>query len=87
MAKKTKTEQSETVRGRRRLLQVLSFGGVAAAAKTLPDQWTKPVVDQVLLPAHAQMSPGGGPGGPGADDGPPDILLDDLTTEGPPPQT
>ena len=55
-------------RGRRRLIKVLAFGGVAVTARSVPESWTQPVVEQVLLPAHAQMSPGAGPGGPGAMD-------------------
>jgi hypothetical protein len=40
---------------RRRLLAKLMVGGAAATA--LPVQWSKPVVDTVLLPVHAQTSP------------------------------
>jgi hypothetical protein len=38
---------------RRRLLK----GTVATGAIITADKWTKPVVDQVILPAHAQSSP------------------------------
>ncbi|MGA8259857.1 MAG: hypothetical protein WB783_06545 [Arenicellales bacterium] len=42
---------------RRRVLTAIAVGGNAAlAAKALPDKWMKPVVDSVLLPAHAQTS-------------------------------
>lgn len=44
-------------RGKRRLLKALSAGGVVATAPLLPTAWTKPVVNVVVLPAHAQMSP------------------------------
>lgn len=57
-------EQSEA---RRRLLKTLAAGGVAGAA--LPAQWTKPVIEAVILPAHAQATSGtvvGGGGGGGA---------------------
>ncbi|KAA3631455.1 MAG: hypothetical protein DWQ08_04830 [Proteobacteria bacterium] len=40
--------------GRRRLLGTLAAGGVAGA--TLPGQWKKPVIDAVVLPAHAQTT-------------------------------
>jgi hypothetical protein len=40
---------------RRRLLKTL-VGGAAAAAGALPERWTRPVVDAVLLPAHAQAT-------------------------------
>lgn len=43
--------------GRRRLLKSLTVGGVAAVtAKSLPNEWTKPVVNGVVLPAHAQTT-------------------------------
>ena len=41
---------------RRKLLSTIAAGG--AAATLLPQKWSKPVVDSVMLPAHAQMSPG-----------------------------
>jgi len=41
---------------RRKLLSSIAAGG--AAVSLLPQKWSKPVVDSVLLPAHAQMSPG-----------------------------
>jgi len=42
---------------RRKLLR-MAFGaaGVSAASKLLPGQWVKPIVDAVVLPAHAQAS-------------------------------
>ena len=42
--------------GRRLLLKSLAAGGAAAAF--LPDKWSKPVIDRILVPAHAQGSPG-----------------------------
>ena len=43
---------------RRNLLKSIAAGGGAiVAGKTLPEKWTAPVVDSVLLPAHAQTSP------------------------------
>jgi len=39
---------------RRALLSTIS----AIGAVQLPTQWARPVVDHVLLPAHAQLSPG-----------------------------
>lgn len=39
---------------RRRLLQALAVGGVSAAA--LPEKWVKPVIDAVIVPAHAAGS-------------------------------
>lgn len=42
---------------RRRLLGALTVGGGVLTARILPDHWIRPVVDSVLLPAHAQTSP------------------------------
>jgi hypothetical protein len=49
---------------RRRLLKALGLGGAsaAAAAGLLPARWTRPVIDSVLLPAHAQATGFGGSG-------------------------
>lgn len=42
---------------RRKLLKSIAFGsGVVVAGKTLPDNWSRPVVDSVMLPTHAQTS-------------------------------
>jgi len=42
---------------RRKILKSIAIGGGAVVtAKSLPQQWTKPVLDQVMLPAHAEMS-------------------------------
>lgn len=43
---------------RRRLLKVLlAGGGVVSTTKVLPDSWQRPMVNAVLLPGHAAMSP------------------------------
>ncbi len=75
MSKKTQTEQSAVPAAdndpRRDLLKKLAIGGVAGAA--LPAQWSKPVIDSVMLPAHAQTTTGtvtGGGGGGGTGPGP-----------------
>lgn len=42
---------------RRKLLKSIAAGsGAVVAAKTLPESWTKPVVNTVLLPTHAQAT-------------------------------
>jgi len=38
--------------GRRKLMAALGIGGALAAAR-----WSKPLVDSIVLPAHAQASP------------------------------
>lgn len=45
-------------RARRRLVAALTSGAVAGHA--LPRRWTRPVVERVVLPAHAQASPAAG---------------------------
>lgn len=42
---------------RRNLLRSLGAGSSAILLSSLPDKWTRPVVDSVVLPAHGQMSP------------------------------
>ena len=43
---------------RRKLLKSIAAGsGAIVAGKSLPDSWSRPVVDSVMLPAHAQTSP------------------------------
>ncbi len=42
---------------RRKLLKSIAAGsGAIIAGKSLPESWSKPVVDSVMLPAHAQTS-------------------------------
>lgn len=43
---------------RRKLLKSIAAGsGAFVAGKNLPETWSRPIVDSVLLPAHAQTSP------------------------------
>jgi hypothetical protein len=49
------TKQSSV--SRRKLLKALSAaGGATAAVKALPERWTRPIVDSVEIPVHAQGS-------------------------------
>ncbi|HEY3382788.1 MAG TPA: twin-arginine translocation signal domain-containing protein [Vicinamibacterales bacterium] len=41
---------------RRNLLRALTIAGGAAATRALPERWTRPVVDSVEIPVHAQSS-------------------------------
>jgi hypothetical protein len=44
-------------KSRRKLLKSIAAGsGAVIAGKSLPESWSKPVVDSVILPAHAQTS-------------------------------
>ncbi|MCP4007879.1 MAG: twin-arginine translocation signal domain-containing protein, partial [Proteobacteria bacterium] len=39
---------------RRKLLKTIAAGsGAVVAGKSLPESWSKPVIDSVILPAHA----------------------------------
>lgn len=44
---------------RRKVLKggVVVGGAVVGSALTLPKKWTRPIVDAVIVPAHADMSP------------------------------
>ncbi|MBK9441811.1 MAG: hypothetical protein IPN53_11070 [Comamonadaceae bacterium] len=53
--KSEKSDKSEkAVSARRRLFQIMAVGGTAAIV--LPEKWVKPVVDAVIVPAHAAGS-------------------------------
>jgi hypothetical protein len=41
---------------RRRVIKIVTIGGVAATL-ILPSKWTRPIVQSVIVPAHAQASP------------------------------
>lgn len=47
-------------RRRRTLLAAIATGGMAAS-NDFPGRWSRPIIDSVVLPAHAQMSPAGEP--------------------------
>lgn len=48
----------ESNQSRRKLLKSIAAGsGAVIAGKSLPESWSKPVVDSVMLPVHAQTSP------------------------------
>ena len=50
---------------RRKLLKSVAAGsGAIVASKSLPESWSRPVVDSVMLPAHAQTSPSSPPSPP-----------------------
>jgi len=54
----SKQDAKAHVRARRNLLKsVMAAGGVIATDRLLPEQWTRPVVASVMLPAHAVSTP------------------------------
>ena len=51
-------KDKNTEESRRKLLKSIAIGsGVVIAGKSLPESWSRPVVDSVMLPAHAETSP------------------------------
>jgi hypothetical protein len=52
-----KKENNKHTKARRELLKATVIGsGAVIAGKSLPESWSRPVVDSVMLPAHAQTS-------------------------------
>lgn len=51
------TNRSSETR-RRTLRQILAGTGILAGAGSVSSKWSKPVIDSITLPAHAQTSPG-----------------------------
>jgi len=59
-----KADTGKGVQGsRRRALKALVAGGALGSASLLPERWLKPVVESVVVPAHAQLSPSACTGG------------------------
>lgn len=59
MGKKNDSNQNITrsKQLRRKVLKTMAAGsGAVIAGKSMPEQWSKPMVDSVLLPVHAQTS-------------------------------
>lgn len=79
------TDPQTGARPRRQLIKALAAGGgVITSSTLLPSAWTRPVVDAVVLPSHAQTtcSPVDdeyflNPGNPGASVPAPGVLAND----------
>jgi hypothetical protein len=52
----TETTGDTMRRSRRRLIQILTAGGVVTSARLVPAEWARPVIESVSLPAHAQTT-------------------------------
>jgi hypothetical protein len=53
----TGPDQKDSRNARRKLLSsIVAGGGALGATKLLPSEWTTPLVESVLLPAHAQTT-------------------------------
>lgn len=58
MAKDKNSTGGKTNRDRRKALKtILAGGGAVATSLSLPKQWTRPIVEAVIVPAHAAASP------------------------------
>jgi hypothetical protein len=60
-SKRDKSDSKDVeVEDRRNVLKggVVVGGAAVAAALALPKKWTRPLVEAVVVPAHAQTSPG-----------------------------
>lgn len=52
----TGNTQSAPDRRRDALRKILAGGGIVVGAESLPGNWSKPLIDSVILPAHAQTT-------------------------------
>lgn len=52
-----KSQTNKEAARRRVLKRLVAGGGFVATGKMMPDDWQKPVIESVILPVHAQMSP------------------------------
>ena len=48
-------------RARRKALKIIVAGTAVAGALAIPSRWSKPVVNSIILPAHAQATNAQGP--------------------------
>lgn len=56
MSMKSFPEVTQRAARRRLLLAIATTGAASQAHRLLPDEWGRPVIQSVLLPAHAQTS-------------------------------
>ena len=52
------TNKKSSESRRKLLISIAAGSGAIVAGKSLPESWSRPVVDSVILPGHAQTSPG-----------------------------
>lgn len=49
-------ENSKQAARRTIIKRLIAGGGITATAHLLPEKWTAPVIESVILPAHAEIS-------------------------------
>ena len=62
-----KKQGSDTTRARRKLLKLAATGGTAASVTAYSGNWARPVIDSVMLPAHATTTDDSGSFGSGTE--------------------
>ena len=58
--KKPTVKDQENNPERRKVLKSTLAGGAVITTSVLPEKWSKPAVDAVVIPSHATMTAGGG---------------------------
>src|SRR5262245_11117770 len=66
---------------------VIVGGSVVGSAMALPQKWTRPIVDAVIVPAHGQVSPGAPTPAPTSAPTPPPTVPTTPPPTTPPPTT
>lgn len=56
-AQNTRPSEPAAASRRKALRRLLVGSGVVAGSKVIPEKWSAPVIDAVVLPAHAESSP------------------------------
>jgi len=56
----SRNKNTENKTERRRALKALTAGGALAGVSSLPQRWTKPAIDSIVLPVHAQTTDASG---------------------------
>ena len=79
----TGQKQDQHQSGRRQVLKSTLAGGAVISTSILPEKWTKPAVDSVILPAHAGTTGSGGDPGAGTTQAPPATTVAPTTTPSP----
>ena len=78
--KKPDVESQENNPERRKVLKSTLAGGAVITTSVLPEKWSKPAVDAVVIPSHALMTAGGGGPGSGVTTVPPGNTSTTTTT-------